>query len=377
MRHGHVRRESLLYVVRGRHTPNILRHPRGRDVWLTAGVCPRDVALPRRRTQEAAASARSRSAASARGSLDGHAAGGAVRRRCAWTRCASTFRSGSARRTRLRQRRHGLDRCRLASRLRARGRRRRRLRRRRRRHLHALDAATGAGRWTSHRSAGPRGAWRCGGLVASLVAAPARYRRFDADRTASSCGSQRSAATRRPRSRLSATRAVRVAADGRVVALGAGRRRESAGPARLTGARAAALLAAIASSSARPTTLLLRSTPDSGSATVDWRTGGDVIGTAADATRPSTTPRSTRSSRAVNPGNGHQRWKRDAGTRPGGAAARARRQSCSSPGLSPALSVFAPQTGAPSARSSCRRRGLRDAARRCDAAPRPWPWWSS
>jgi outer membrane protein assembly factor BamB len=80
-----------------------------------------------------------------------------------------------------------------------------------------------------------------------------------------------------------------------------------------------------------------------------WRTGGDVIGAAAD---PSADPKAVYYAsldavlRAVNPGNGHQRWKRDVGTR-AVAPPLALDGSVVVAGLTPTLSGFAPLTGIP------------------------------
>ncbi len=83
-----------------------------------------------------------------------------------------------------------------------------------------------------------------------------------------------------------------------------------------------------------------------------WRTGGDVTGAAADAKAVYYTSLDA-VVRAVNPGNGHQRWKRDAGTR-APAPPIALDGSVLVTGLSPVLSAFAPLTGAPlGAPSSC------------------------
>jgi outer membrane protein assembly factor BamB len=80
-----------------------------------------------------------------------------------------------------------------------------------------------------------------------------------------------------------------------------------------------------------------------------WRTGGDVIGAAA-----SVSPKGKAVFyasldavvRAVNPGNGHQRWKRDGSTR-AVAPPIALDGSLVVAGLSPSLSAFAPLTGVP------------------------------
>ena len=76
-----------------------------------------------------------------------------------------------------------------------------------------------------------------------------------------------------------------------------------------------------------------------------WRTGGDILGAAADekAVYYSSLDAVVR---AVNPGNGHQRWKRDGGTR-AVAAPLALDGSVVVAGLSPALSGFDPRTGVP------------------------------
>jgi outer membrane protein assembly factor BamB len=76
-----------------------------------------------------------------------------------------------------------------------------------------------------------------------------------------------------------------------------------------------------------------------------WRTGGDVVGAAADAKGVYYASLDA-VVRAVNPGNGHQRWKRDGGTRPV-APPLALDGSLVVAGLKPVLSGFAPLTGAP------------------------------
>jgi outer membrane protein assembly factor BamB len=80
-----------------------------------------------------------------------------------------------------------------------------------------------------------------------------------------------------------------------------------------------------------------------------WRTGGDVVGAVASGT-PKIKAIYYASLdavvRAVNPGNGHQRWKRDGGTR-AVAPPLALDGSLVVAGLSPSLSAFAPLTGAP------------------------------
>ncbi|HET9266680.1 MAG TPA: PQQ-binding-like beta-propeller repeat protein, partial [Vicinamibacterales bacterium] len=67
-----------------------------------------------------------------------------------------------------------------------------------------------------------------------------------------------------------------------------------------------------------------------------WRTGGDIVGAAAD-TKAVYYASLDAVVRAVNPGNGHQRWKRDGGTRPV-AAPLILDGSLLVAGLSPALS---------------------------------------
>jgi outer membrane protein assembly factor BamB len=84
---------------------------------------------------------------------------------------------------------------------------------------------------------------------------------------------------------------------------------------------------------------------DSGKEDWSWRTGGDVSGAAADLKMLYYTSLDA-VVRAINPGNGHQRWKRDAGTR-GIVAPIVRDGSVVVTGLSPVLSSFAPLTGAP------------------------------
>jgi len=76
-----------------------------------------------------------------------------------------------------------------------------------------------------------------------------------------------------------------------------------------------------------------------------WRTGGDVIGAAAD--EKSVYYASLDAVvRAVNPGNGHLRWKHDGGTR-AVAPPLALDGAVVVAGLTPTLSAFAPLTGAP------------------------------
>jgi outer membrane protein assembly factor BamB len=76
-----------------------------------------------------------------------------------------------------------------------------------------------------------------------------------------------------------------------------------------------------------------------------WRTGGDVVGVGADAKAVYYTSLDA-VVRAVNPGNGHQRWKHDGGTR-AVAPPLALDGAVVVAGLSPALSAFAPLTGVP------------------------------
>ena len=76
-----------------------------------------------------------------------------------------------------------------------------------------------------------------------------------------------------------------------------------------------------------------------------WRTGGQVTGAGADAKAVFYTSLDA-VVRAVNPGNGHQRWKRDAGTR-SVAPPIALDGAVLVTGLSPALSAFDPGTGQP------------------------------
>ena len=80
-----------------------------------------------------------------------------------------------------------------------------------------------------------------------------------------------------------------------------------------------------------------------------WRTGGDVVGAVASGTPTIKAVYYVSLDavvRAVNPGNGHQRWKRDGGTR-AVAPPLALDGSLVVAGLSPSLSAFAPLTGAP------------------------------
>jgi hypothetical protein len=78
-----------------------------------------------------------------------------------------------------------------------------------------------------------------------------------------------------------------------------------------------------------------------------WRTGGDVMGAAADADAKTVYYTSLDAVvRSVNAGNGHQRWKRDIGTRPVRAPV-ALDGSILVAGLMPGVSAFAPLTGTP------------------------------
>jgi outer membrane protein assembly factor BamB len=84
-----------------------------------------------------------------------------------------------------------------------------------------------------------------------------------------------------------------------------------------------------------------------------WRTGGDVVGAAADVVaNRAVSPRAVYYAsldavvRAVNPGNGHQRWKRDGGTR-AVAPPIALDGTVLVAGLTPTLSGFTPRTGVP------------------------------
>jgi len=86
-----------------------------------------------------------------------------------------------------------------------------------------------------------------------------------------------------------------------------------------------------------------------GKARWSWRTGGDVIGAAADGgAEPKAVYYASLDAvvRAVNPGNGNQQWKRDGGTR-AVAPPLALDGSVVVPGLTPKLSGFAPLTGIP------------------------------
>jgi outer membrane protein assembly factor BamB len=76
-----------------------------------------------------------------------------------------------------------------------------------------------------------------------------------------------------------------------------------------------------------------------------WRTGGDVTGAAADAKSVYYTGLDA-VVRAINPGNGNQKWKRDIGTR-AVAPPLALDGSVLVAGLTPLLSGFAPLTGQP------------------------------
>jgi len=87
----------------------------------------------------------------------------------------------------------------------------------------------------------------------------------------------------------------------------------------------------------------------SGKTRWSWRTGGDVIGAAVDGSaHPKAVYYASLDAvvRAVNPGNGNQRWKRDGGTR-AVAPPIALDGTVVVAGLTPTLSGFAPLTGIP------------------------------
>ena len=104
-----------------------------------------------------------------------------------------------------------------------------------------------------------------------------------------------------------------------------------------------------------------RSTPATASRAGRGGPGGDVTGADADAKAVYYTSLDA-VVRAVNPGNGHQRWKRDVGTRaPVGPIALDGTVLVT--GLSPCSSAFEPLKGTPLGHLRPARRGLRHAAR--------------
>ena len=310
MRHGHVRRESLLYVVVAATRPTYCGVLVAAMVWLTAAV---DLSARRRLPgRQRARSRRLRPfavAVSARGAWADHAAGGAgatggARRRSRWLVPLS---SGSARRAELGQRRHGVVGAPSRDH-RAGGRRRRRLRRRRR---YAARARRRHRRRTldesRRRDAAGAGARRARASSASAPASrtpstPALGRELWA-RTLPAAGDPTGLA-------VSATALFAAYADGRVVALALADGREQwARP--IDGRPSPPLL--LGDALFVGTTEQQFYSLDAGTARSrwTWRTGGDVTGAAADAKAVYYTSLDA-VVRAVNPGNGHQRWKRDA-----------------------------------------------------------------
>ena len=208
--------------------------------------------------------------------------------------------------------------------------------------LHALDPATGAGHWTSH----------AGGTLLALALAGSRVlgvgagiaHAFDAGsgrelwtRTLPAAGEPTGLA-------VSATALFAAYGDGRIVALALADGRELwARP--IDGRPSAPLLVGDALFVGTTERQFYSLDAGSGKVRWAWRTGGDVTGAAADAKAVYYTSLDA-VVRAVNPGNGHQRWKRDAGTR-APAPPIVLDGSVLVTGLSPVLSGFAPQTGAP------------------------------
>ena len=212
--------------------------------------------------------------------------------------------------------------------------------------VHALDAATGASRWTAAASSTISLVLLSGGRV--LAIGPGRVQAFDA-------ASGASAWTRAledagyPVGAVVAGDALFVSfSDGvvRRVALADGQLAWS----RMVGGRPSPPLVVEEWVYVGDTDNRFRALDaKNGKERWAWRTGGDVIGAAAD---DSPEPKAVYYAsldavvRAVNPGNGHQRWKRDGGTRPV-APPLALDGSVVVAGLTPTLSGFAPLTGAP------------------------------
>jgi len=210
--------------------------------------------------------------------------------------------------------------------------------------LHALDPSTGAGHWTSH----------AGGTLLALALAGSRVlavgagiaHAFDAGsgrelwaRTLAAAGEPTGLA-------VSATALFVAYTDGRIVALALADGGEQwARP--IDGRPSAPLLLGDALFVGATDRQFYSLDAGSGKIRWAWRTGGDVTGAAADAKAKAVYYTSLDAVvRAVNPGNGHQRWKRDAGTRATGAPI-VLDGSVLVTGLSPVLSAFAPQTGTP------------------------------
>ena len=179
--------------------------------------------------------------------------------------------------------------------------------------LHALDATTGAGRWMSHAA----GTLQHLALEGTRVVAvgPGFAHAFDAasggelwSRTLPPAGDATGLV-------VSATTLFATYGDGRVVALAlADGGDQWARP--IDGRLSPPLLlgdALFVGSTAKQFHSLDART---GKVRWTWRTGGDVTGAAADAKAKAIYYTSLDAVlRAVNLGNGHQRWKRDAGTR--------------------------------------------------------------
>ena len=212
--------------------------------------------------------------------------------------------------------------------------------------LHALDATSGAGRWMSHA----RGTLQYLALAGTHVLAVGAgfAHAFDAasggelwSRTLPPAGDATGLV-------VSATTLFATYGDGRVVALAlADGRDQWARP--LEGRLSPPLLLGdalfVGSTEKQFHSLDART----GKVRWTWRTGGDVVGAAADGgANPKAVYYGSLDAvvRAVNPGNGHQRWKRDGGTR-AVAPPLALDGSVLVAGLTPSLSGFAPLTGMP------------------------------
>jgi len=210
--------------------------------------------------------------------------------------------------------------------------------------LRALDPATGADRWSAHASGSLQKLTLAGRFV--LGAGGGFAQAFDA-----SSGAAAWTQTELPPRELTGVTAsddalVTSFADGTIVALALADGRQLW--TRALDSRPAAPLATA-------DTVYVGATDNrfyalnakDGKVRWSWRTGGDIVGAAADAkTKAIYYSALDAVVRAVNPGNGHQRWKRDGGTRPV-ATPLALDGSVLVAGLSPALSGFNPLTGAP------------------------------
>jgi outer membrane protein assembly factor BamB len=208
--------------------------------------------------------------------------------------------------------------------------------------LHARDAVTGAERWTAHAPGTLQELAIADGRIVGAGAGIANA--FDLTTGQSIWGKTLPPAGDVTGLAVAGDTAIASYADGRVVALAVADGREIwSRP--IAGRPGPPLIRKdsvyVGSTDNRFYSLDVRT----GKERWNWRTGGDVIGAAADAKAVYYSSLDA-VVRAVNPGNGHQRWKRDGGTR-AVAPPVVLDGSLVVPGLMPALSAFAPLTGVP------------------------------